>query len=75
MVLTQFQDFRLYIYDSYKASDQADREEALHDPHISTTMSVKRRIQGRPGRWTITDANLSPDNQRCPSLHAGEYIF
>ncbi|KAF9024126.1 WD40 repeat-like protein [Hymenopellis radicata] len=64
VVLTQFQDFRLYIYDTYKAADQAGRAEAMHDPHMNTTMSVKRGIQGRPGRWTITDANLSPDNQR-----------
>jgi WD repeat-containing protein 23 len=27
-------------------------------------MKVTRTIQGRAGRWTITDANLSPDNER-----------
>lgn len=30
-------------------------------------MKVSRTIQGRAGRWTITDANLSPDNER--SVH------
>ncbi|KAF8921890.1 WD40-repeat-containing domain protein [Mucidula mucida] len=46
---------------------------SLHDPHISTTMSVKRRIQGRPGRWTITDANLSPDNQSVVDENPVQY--
>jgi len=27
-------------------------------------MKISRTIQGRPGRWTITDANLSPDNEK-----------
>ncbi|KAG6842431.1 hypothetical protein C0991_007561 [Blastosporella zonata] len=27
-------------------------------------MKVRKTIQGHPGRWTITDANLSPDNER-----------
>jgi hypothetical protein len=31
---------------------------------LETTMVVKRRIRAEEGGWTITDANLSPDNQR-----------
>ncbi|KIY73538.1 WD40 repeat-like protein [Cylindrobasidium torrendii FP15055 ss-10] len=57
------QDFRLYIFDASmpRATSSASR---LEDPYISTNMAVKRRIMGHPGQWTITDANLSPDNQR-----------
>lgn len=28
-------------------------------------MEVIKTIQAAPGRWTITDSHLSPDNQRC----------
>lgn len=31
---------------------------------LITRMPVRKVIQGNPGRWTITDANLSPDNER-----------
>ncbi|KAK0198745.1 WD40-repeat-containing domain protein [Armillaria mellea] len=59
------QDFRLYIYDtSSPPFSPADRQAALSDTSVQTTMNVRRRILGHPGRWTITDANLSPDNQR-----------
>lgn len=34
------------------------------DPSLSTRMPVRKVIQGHPGRWTVTDANLSPDNER-----------
>lgn len=34
------------------------------DPGLQTTLRVKKSVQGHPGRWTITDANLSPDNER-----------
>ncbi|KAG6868495.1 hypothetical protein C0993_002033 [Termitomyces sp. T159_Od127] len=33
-------------------------------PGLQTNMKVRKSIQGHPGRWTITDANLSPDNER-----------
>jgi DDB1- and CUL4-associated factor 11 len=36
----------------------------LTDGNLVTRMPVRKVIQGHPGRWTITDANLSPDNQR-----------
>lgn len=29
-----------------------------------TTLKVLKTIQGCPGRWTITDSHLSPDNER-----------
>ncbi|KAE9409145.1 WD40 repeat-like protein [Gymnopus androsaceus JB14] len=60
------QDFRLHIYDT-TAPPQKLGAQLLgpsHDPYLQTTMNVKRRIQGEHGRWTITDANLSPDNDR-----------
>jgi WD repeat-containing protein 23 len=31
-------------------------------------MKVMKLIQGSPGGWTITDAYLSPDNERLVSL-------
>jgi len=31
---------------------------------LVTRMPLRKVIQGHPGRWTITDANLSPDNER-----------
>ncbi|KAF9055900.1 WD40-repeat-containing domain protein [Panaeolus papilionaceus] len=34
------------------------------DASLITRMPVRKVIQGHPGRWTITDANLSPDNER-----------
>lgn len=36
----------------------------LNDGDLVTRLPVRKVIQGRPGRWTITDANLSPDNER-----------
>jgi WD repeat-containing protein 23 len=29
-----------------------------------STMHIIKSIQGNPGRWTITDSHLSPDNER-----------
>ncbi|ESK84092.1 wd repeat protein [Moniliophthora roreri MCA 2997] len=61
------QDFRLHVYDTLAPPNQMrPGRQALDsvDPHLRTTMKVSRRIQGQHGRWTITDANLSPDNQR-----------
>lgn len=28
-------------------------------------MPLRKEIDGQQGYWTITDANLSPDNARC----------
>ncbi|KAJ3761903.1 WD40-repeat-containing domain protein [Lentinula raphanica] len=68
------QDFRLHIYDTTKPPDMS-RENA-HDGGPSTTMKLSRSIQGRHGRWTITDANLSPDNDRIiySSITSTAYI-
>ncbi|KIY50649.1 WD40 repeat-like protein, partial [Fistulina hepatica ATCC 64428] len=62
------QDFRLHIFDTTSppvpSLHQTRGYRSRDDPGLMTTMNVKNTIQGRPGRWTITDANLSPDNQR-----------
>ncbi|KXN88929.1 LEC14B protein [Leucoagaricus sp. SymC.cos] len=61
------QDFRLHIFDT-SAPPQSilpqRRYQGYVDDGMRTTMKVARTIQGRAGRWTITDANLSPDNER-----------
>ncbi|EEB94628.1 hypothetical protein MPER_06526 [Moniliophthora perniciosa FA553] len=72
--------FRLHIYDTLAPPNQIKPgRRALDsvDPHLHTTMKVSRRIQGQHGRWTITDANLSPDNQRqdCIFIHYGNEII
>jgi len=71
-------DFRLHIYDmtspplppspysrrprntGRSATGVWDDVEHDHD----TTLKVLKTIQGCPGRWTITDSHLSPDNER-----------
>ncbi|KAH7923909.1 WD40 repeat-like protein [Leucogyrophana mollusca] len=69
------QDFRLHVYDmtapptSYIKRNRASRRSATghwdHDDRDhETTMKVIKTIQGNPGRWTITDSHLSPDNER-----------
>ncbi|KAF9074947.1 WD40-repeat-containing domain protein [Rhodocollybia butyracea] len=59
------QDFRLHIYDTTAPPQRAGSQIGSgYDHHLQTTMNVSRRIQGEHGRWTITDANLSPDNDR-----------
>ena len=63
-VLTHFLDFQLHVYDTsapIKLGPALRRESP--DGH-STTMEVIKTIQAAPGRWTITDSHLSPDNQR-----------
>lgn len=35
-----------------------------HDRDHESTLKVLKTIQGHPGRWTITDSHLSPDNER-----------
>ncbi|CCL98107.1 uncharacterized protein FIBRA_00101 [Fibroporia radiculosa] len=63
---TCVRDFRLHVYDttaSFEPStsrrDQRDRGHGH-----STSMKVIKTINAHPGRWTITDSHLSPDNQR-----------
>lgn len=33
-----------------------------------TTLKVHKTINGMPGRWTITDSHLSPDNERSAEI-------
>ncbi|KAJ7069044.1 WD40 repeat-like protein [Mycena belliarum] len=59
------QDFRLNIFDTTVPPvprKPGVRQEAA--PNLKSTMKVMNSIQAHPGRWTISDANLSPDNER-----------
>ncbi|TFK41942.1 WD40-repeat-containing domain protein [Crucibulum laeve] len=61
------QDFRLHIFDMNAPPVPLSlqrRGGIMPDPSLKTSMAVRKTIQGHPGRWTITDANLSPDNER-----------
>ncbi|KAI0698404.1 WD40 repeat-like protein, partial [Cerioporus squamosus] len=58
---TCVRNFRLHVYDM-KAPFKP-RPQETRDGH-ATTMEVIKTIQAAPGRWTITDSHLSPDNQR-----------
>nr|VWO96723.1 G-protein comlpex beta subunit CpcB [Ganoderma boninense] len=53
--------FRLHVYDTAAPLKAVARRSG--DGH-ATTMEVIKTIQAAPGRWTITDSHLSPDNQR-----------
>ncbi|GLB35784.1 putative WD domain, G-beta repeat [Lyophyllum shimeji] len=61
------QDFRLHVFDTTAPPiphSGRGTTRIYSDASLQTTMKVRRSIQGNPGRWTITDANLSPDNER-----------
>ncbi|KAF4573324.1 hypothetical protein EYR40_003596 [Pleurotus pulmonarius] len=61
------QDFKLHVFDTTAMpSNVGSRGVPIPsaDPGLQTTLRVKKSVQGHPGRWTITDANLSPDNER-----------
>ncbi|KAF9556421.1 WD40 repeat-like protein [Agrocybe pediades] len=67
------QDFKLHIFDMRAPSTPEPSPESIrsghdrrsrHDSSLVTRMPLRKVIQGHPGRWTITDANLSPDNER-----------
>ncbi|KAK1229780.1 hypothetical protein PQX77_001690 [Marasmius sp. AFHP31] len=62
-----FHDFRLHIFDTTAQPVPIQPTGGLRgyysNTSLQTTMKVNRTIQGQHGRWTITDANLSPDNQ------------
>ncbi|KAJ6611484.1 WD40-repeat-containing domain protein [Mycena sp. CBHHK59/15] len=60
------QDFRLNIFDTTVPAVPRVPGIRQNDPDASlkTNMKVINSIQAHPGRWTITDANLSPDNER-----------
>lgn len=60
-------DFRLHVYDTkapFKTQRAARLPRQEYDDGHTTTMEVIKTIQAAPGRWTITDSHLSPDNQR-----------
>ncbi|KAI0651973.1 WD40 repeat-like protein [Trametes meyenii] len=64
---TCVRNFRLHVYDTkaplkLRAPSRTPRQD-FDDGH-ATTMEVIKTIQAAPGRWTITDSHLSPDNQR-----------
>ncbi|KAI0931267.1 hypothetical protein AcW1_001283 [Taiwanofungus camphoratus] len=65
---TCVRDFRLHVYDTaaplvpYSPIRSRVRDEM--DYGHETTMKVIKTIHAHPGRWTITDSHLSPDNQR-----------
>lgn len=44
-----------------RQTDRFSRRSAYDEP---TTLNVIKVIQGVSGGWTITDAHLSPDNER-----------
>ncbi|KAI8990550.1 WD40 repeat-like protein [Trametes punicea] len=64
---TCVRNFRLHVYDMKAPSRQQTpsrpQRQEFEDGH-TTTMPVIKTIQAAPGRWTITDSHLSPDNQR-----------
>ncbi|KAI4528778.1 WD40 repeat-like protein [Schizophyllum commune Loenen D] len=66
------QDFELHIYDTTQplepraqrnSSDRRSYRGGGRD-NVTTRMPIKQAIQGQYGGWTITDANVSPDNER-----------
>ncbi|KAF8899131.1 WD40-repeat-containing domain protein [Infundibulicybe gibba] len=62
------QDFRLHIYDTTAPPattiSNGSRGASRRETNLQTKLQVKKTVYGHPGRWTITDANLSPDNER-----------
>ncbi|GBE77655.1 WD40 repeat-like protein [Sparassis crispa] len=66
---TCVRDFRLHVYDTtaplmLSGPTQSARFRENRDLGHETTMNVIKTIRAHPGRWTITDSHLSPDNQR-----------
>ncbi|OJA12343.1 hypothetical protein AZE42_02787 [Rhizopogon vesiculosus] len=79
------QDFRLHIYDMtsppspYIKRPRNTRRSAtgIWDDNGNdhyTTLKELKTIQGCPGRWTITDSHLSPDNERRDDLLVDLYM-
>ncbi|THV01435.1 WD40 repeat-like protein [Dendrothele bispora CBS 962.96] len=60
------QDFRLNLFDTTAAPIPHKPRKRTNSLgfDLKTTMKLNRSIQGEHGRWTITDANLSPNNER-----------
>ncbi|KAK7063723.1 WD-repeats-region domain-containing protein [Favolaschia claudopus] len=59
------QDFRLNIFDTSVPAFPTGpkRRPHLHD-NLKTNMKLINSIRAHPGRWTISDVNLSSDNER-----------
>lgn len=57
--------YELHVFDSF-APMGVPQSSIRHEMNtgLRTTMRVRNSIRAAPGRWTITDANLSPDNSR-----------
>jgi WD repeat-containing protein 23 len=60
------QDYKLRVYDMKAAPNPSA------DYTHRSTMKLINTIQGQPGRWTITDSHLSPDDQR---YHPSSSLF
>ncbi|RXW19331.1 hypothetical protein EST38_g6521 [Candolleomyces aberdarensis] len=64
------QDFKLHIFDMTKPPRpfgpvQSRMPRAYgRSGSIQTSLPLRKEIQGQHGQWTVTDANLSPDNSR-----------
>ncbi|TFK99703.1 WD40-repeat-containing domain protein [Pterulicium gracile] len=59
------QDFGLRVYDmTAPPVDHRRPENQQMDNGSRSTLKMLKMINGISGRWTITDANLSPDNTR-----------
>ncbi|KAH6916627.1 WD-repeat-containing protein [Coprinopsis sp. MPI-PUGE-AT-0042] len=56
------QDFSLHIFDMTKPTRPFSPVNGMYG--LKTTMPLRKHIQGAHGGWTITDANLSPDNSK-----------
>ncbi|KAI0778307.1 WD40 repeat-like protein [Trametes elegans] len=62
---TCVRNFRLHVYDMKAPLKPPTPLGFQHnDDGHATSMEVIKTIQAAPGRWTITDSHLSPDNQR-----------
>ncbi|EMD41857.1 hypothetical protein CERSUDRAFT_110417, partial [Gelatoporia subvermispora B] len=64
---TCVRDFRLHVYDTsapLKPYAPGGRSRSQDNSGHETTMKEIKTIAAHPGRWTITDSHLSPDNQR-----------
>lgn len=58
------QDFYVHVFDTTAPPTPPDQiHEVQEDLNLQTTMKITKSIRGLPGNWTITDANLSPDQQ------------
>ncbi|KII94042.1 hypothetical protein PLICRDRAFT_36272 [Plicaturopsis crispa FD-325 SS-3] len=71
------QDFRLHIYNPAEQASSAPPYSRVHTTRYghATTMKLNKTIQGHPGRWTITDSHVSPDNERIIYASMGPTVY